>query len=122
MQAAPPIQASIARLADVNAVLADLQTHNPVALRSTYRGKLVPAQKKLQIGKRGGLYYKTPAGTTVYLKEKDKRICAAKRRLANEVDHFCRNVELRNDDIPAAIKEQVPGGRYIRKYGAFKPP
>ena len=109
-------------LSVVNSVLKSVQTHNPagIAMRTTLRGKLVPAQKTLQIGARGGLYYTTANGTVVYLKDKDKRVCAAKKRLTSEVQSLCASLELRNDDIPQAIKAQYPHGRYIRKYGAFK--
>ena len=82
---------------------------------TTFRGGLVEVPKEVQIGKRGGLYYRNKDGRQVYLKKHQRQQCTA-GTLDYDTGACSRGVT-----GPSSAATNTQQNPTVRGYGGFKP-
>lgn len=100
-------------LHDMEVFLRLLNEGDTLAARPSFRGKIVPVVKKLEIGRRGGAYYENEKGKKVYLKRYQKQQCIKDGRVEGDDDGKCRTVNVHTEDMAQEVLTKMGG---IPKY------
>ena len=100
-------------LRDMEVFINLLNEGDTLAARPSFRGKIVPVVKTLQIGERGGAYYVNSKGKKVYLKRYQKQQCIKDGRVEGDNAGKCRQVNVHTEDMAQEVLSKMGG---IPKY------